>query len=81
MSLCYLTNNLTEAANGLVADLYQRGGQIETLLIGCDSKAPVRLIVGSQRTAAESLSPLRVPVSIGALSPPCRLNPAPPASR
>jgi len=58
------THSLIEAANGLVADLYRRGDQIEALLIGYDSNTPVQLTTGSQRTTAEGLSPLLVPAPI-----------------
>ena len=59
-----LTHSLIEAANGLVADLYWRGSQIEALLIGFDPDSPVELSLGTGRHTVEGPSPLVLPVPV-----------------
>ncbi len=59
------TDSLIQAAGGLVADLYQRGGQVEAVLLPYAADSPVSLTIGGQTTEAEGSSPLSQVVELG----------------
>ncbi len=58
------TYSLAQADNGLIADLYWRGGQVEALILGYDPSTSVRLTAGGQTSQSAGLSPMSLPVTL-----------------